>query len=267
MTLITVASGRAQLAAEATGRGGAVLMIHAGVTDRTSWDSLVARLGDGFRTVRFDARGYGETAYETEDGWSPVADALAVLDACEPGAAVVIGCSMGGRTALDLTLGHPDRVSALVLIAPAVSGSPAPVLAPRVAELDQLIDAADADGDVDEVNRLEAIVWLDGPERPGRASHTARERFLAMNGVALRAADPGEQSEPGDAWTRLGDIAVPTLVIVGDLDLEHIRRYALHVAASIPNATFLELRDVAHLPHLEAHDGALDAVAGFLAAR
>lgn len=267
MTLLTVASGRARLAAEATGHGDAVLMLHAGVTDRSSWQPLIERLGDDVRAIRYDARGYGETVYDLEDGWSPVADALAVLDAHGSVPAIVIGCSMGGRTAIDLTLAQPDRVSALVLIAPAVGGAPAPVLDPVVAELDRLMDAADAAGDLDEVNRLEAIVWLDGPDRPGRASSSARERFLAMNGIALRAADPGDQLSPEDAWTRLAGIAVPTLVVIGDLDLAHVRRNSRHIAASIPGATLLELPDAAHLPHLEAHPGTLDAIAGFLARR
>lgn len=266
MTRRTVPSGRARLAAEATGRGDALLMIHAGVTDRTSWDALIDRIGDGVRAVRYDARGYGETVYDAEDGWSPVTDALAVLDAFEPGAAIVIGCSMGGRTAIDLTLAHPRRVSALVLIAPAIGGAPAPVLDPTVAELDRLMDAADEAGDLDEVNRLESIVWLDGPDRPGRASPSARERFLAMNGVALRAADPGDRLVPDDAWARLGEITVPTLVVVGELDLAHVRRNSRHVASSIPGATLLELPDAAHLPHLEAHAETLDAIAGLVAA-
>jgi len=264
VTRHSIPSGRARLVVDATGDGDALLMIHAGVTDRSSWEPLIARIGDGMRAIRYDARGYGETAYETEDGWSPVTDAAAVLDGLGIDRAIVIGCSMGGRTAIDLALAHPDRVAALVLIAPAVGGAPAPVLDPIVAELDRQMDEANAAGDLEEVNRLESIVWLDGPDRPGRAAPRARELFLAMNGIALHAPDPGEQLVPDDAWKRLDEIAVPTLVLVGDLDLAHVRRNSQQVAAAVPGAELVELGDVAHLPHLEAHAAALDTVAEFL---
>ena len=85
-------SGRARLAYDLTGeQGGAdVLLIHAGVTDRRSWAPVVERLAPRHRCLAYDQRGYGETEYEPEDGWSPVADALAVLDAAGFGRTVVV---------------------------------------------------------------------------------------------------------------------------------------------------------------------------------
>jgi pimeloyl-ACP methyl ester carboxylesterase len=106
-------SGRAQLAYEISGvAGGAdVLLIHAGVNDRRSWQHVVERLSPRHRCVAYDMRGFGETEYEREDGWSPVTDAVAVLDAAGFKRPVVVACSMGGRTAIDLALAHPDRVA------------------------------------------------------------------------------------------------------------------------------------------------------------
>src|ERR1700728_1453245 len=99
-------SGRAQLAYECSDvhDGVDVLLIHAGVNDRRSWHHVVKRLSSRHRCVSFDARGYGETVYEREDGWSPVSDAVAVLDAADLQRPVLVACSMGGQTAIDLTL-------------------------------------------------------------------------------------------------------------------------------------------------------------------
>ncbi|HEY6688758.1 MAG TPA: alpha/beta hydrolase [Propionibacteriaceae bacterium] len=167
-----VNSGRAELAYEITGfsDGADVLLIHAGVTDRRSWQHVVKRLAPRHRCIAYDMRGYGETQYEHEDGWSPVADAVAVLDAAGVGEAIVVASSMGGQTVIDLALGHPDRVAGLVLIGPAIRGAPYPELVDGpTAELNSKIEAAEAAGDVDQVNRLEArmmlpdaqLVWLD----------------------------------------------------------------------------------------------------------
>ncbi len=123
-------SGLAQLAYEVSGtEGGAdVLLIHAGVNDRRSWQHVFERLSPRHRCVAYDMRGYGETTYEREDGWSPAADALAVIDAAGFERPVVVACSMGGQAAIDLTLAHPDRVAGLVLIGSAIRGAPYPDL-------------------------------------------------------------------------------------------------------------------------------------------
>src|SRR4051794_33903303 len=170
-------SGRARIAYKVTGDGPDVLLIHAGVNDRRSWRHVVDRLAPRLRCVAYDARGYGETTYEREDGWSPPGDALAVLDAAGVERAIVVACSMGGQTALDLVLAHPERVRALVLIGSAVRGAPYPELTSGPTfELDQRIEAAAAAGDIDEVGRLEAWMWLDGPGVPeGRVGGPVRE--------------------------------------------------------------------------------------------
>src|SRR2546422_2147715 len=122
------ASGRAQLAYESTGaEGGAdVLLVHAGVNDRRSWRHVIDRLAPRHRCVSFDMRGYGETTYEREDGWSAVGDAVSVLDAAGLERAVIIACSIGGQLAIDLALAHPQRVAGLALIGSAIGGAPYP---------------------------------------------------------------------------------------------------------------------------------------------
>jgi len=261
-----ITSGNAVLAAEEHGSGTpAVLLIHAGVTDQRSWATVVDALAD-HRCLTYDARGYGRTTYEPQDGWLPVDDAVAVLDAYDVSSAIVIGCSMGGRTALDLALTHPGRVSALVLIGSAVSGAPPLELEPGLEGLEQLYDEADERGDLDEINELEAQVWLDGPFQPqGRVSGEARELFLDMNRIALDAPDPGEQHEGVDAWKSCGEIAVPTLVMIGEHDLAHTQRNAAHLAEGIPGARLVDLPGVAHLPHLENDEKTLSEVTAFVA--
>lgn len=263
-SMLAVPGGRLAVEESGAADGAPVLLIHAGVTDRRSWAGLVDVLGPSVRSIRYDARGFGETTTEPHDDWSPVEDARAVLDAAAADAAIIVACSMGGRTAIDLALVAPGRVRALVLIAPAISGSPAPELDAVTAELDRRGDAAIEQGDLAELNRIEAELWLDGPGRAGRVGKEARELFLAMNGAALAADDPGARAQDAVAWPRLGEIRVPTLVLVGALDLPHVRAAARHAAATIPGAALVALEDAAHLPHLERHAVALSEIAAFV---
>lgn len=258
-------SGRARIAYDVAGGGdGAdVLLIHAGVNDRRSWRHVLDRLTPRHRCVTYDMRGYGETTYEPEDGWSPVADAVAVLDAAGVERAAVVACSMGGQVAIDLALAHPARVQSLALIGPAVRGAPYPELtAGPTALLNAQLEETE---DLDEANRLEAWLWLDGPGAPeGRVQGPARELFLEMNGRALRAPDPGEEADLPAAWPRLAEIAVPALVLLGRLDAEDILAIGEPLAERIPGARLQWLEGVAHVPQLENDPATLDAIEAFV---
>lgn len=259
-----ITSGTANLATESHGSGPDVLLIHAGVTDQRGWAGVIDALPDN-RVLSYDARGYGRTTYGPEDGWSPVDDALAVLDGYDAGPAIVVGASMGGRTALDLALLHPDRVRALVLIGPAVSGAPEAEVEEGVKPLEAAYVAAGEAEDHDELNRIEAHLWLDGALAPeGRVGGAVRELFLEMNATALGASDPGDGGAGVVAWGRLGEITVPALLLVGELDLLEIRHGCEHAADAMPHARLVVLPGVAHLPHLERDERTLREIAAFV---
>jgi len=270
----TVTSGAARLACDLGGPPGdprpPVLLLHPGVADRRCWHRLAGEICGTHRPIAYDRRGFGTTTYEPER-YSHVDDAVAVLDAAGVGAAVVVGNSMGGRVALELALAHPGRVAGLVLIAPSVRGAPYDLpLPPAVTRLEDAIDAADEAGDLEQLNKLEAHVWLDGPEQPeGRVSGAARALFLDMNGIALAAPDPGPEIEAEAAgpaaWERLGEVDVPALVAAGEYDMPDARQVAEGTAARLPGGRFVDLPGVAHLPQMEGSEVLRREVTVFLA--
>lgn len=265
-----VTSGQATLAVEVVGptqstAGPDVLLLHAGVTDRRSWRQVAEQLSVTSRCISFDARGFGDTTYAPEPGWSPVDDAVSVLDAVGADRAVVVGSSSGGQVAVDLALARPDRLAGLVLIAPAVRGAPYPPPTEREMSLEEEAERAQEAGDLDIANGLEAQLWLDGPtSAEGRVGGRARELFLDMNGRALRSADPGPSADRDAAWPRLGEVGVPSLVLVGDLDVSDLRAIGRQLAAALPDAEFAELPGIAHLPQLEAPEALASAMGDFL---
>ncbi len=262
-------SGRARIAYDVTGgsdEGTDVLLLHAGVTDRRSWASVIESIGPRHRCVAYDARGFGGTTYERQPGWSPVEDAVAVMDAAGLDRAVLVAGSMGGATALDVALEHPGRCRALVLIGTAIRGAPYPEITEGpAAALEAQTEAAEEADDVDEVNRLEAWTWLDGPgAREGRVGGETRELFLDMNGKALRAPDPGPKADQDDTWQGLAQIAVPTLLLVGSLDMPDFQIVDEQAADIVPGARLVRLDGVAHLPQLEADPNCLREISAFV---
>lgn len=245
------------------GAGSMLVLLHAGVTDRRSWSAVVPHLTIDHTVVAYDRRGFGESP-PAQEPFTHVTDLRAVLDVVAADAVWLVGCSQGGRIALDAVLTYPDRVAGLVLINPAVSGAPNDVEADEMtARLSEQIEAADAAGDLAEVNRLEARLWLDGPAGPeGRVSGPVRDLFLAMNAITLRSAAESEQTGNSGlpAWTRLGEITVPVTVAGSELDIEVLRVRSQQLAERLPNATGRELVSVAHLPELEDPSAVADLV-------
>ncbi|MCK1274703.1 alpha/beta hydrolase [Bradyrhizobium sp. 61] len=260
-----VASGRAALAAEVVGHGAPVVFLHAGVCDRRMWRSQLDGVGASNTAIAYDRRGFGETRAESED-YSAVADLSAVIDTVANGApAVLVGCSQGGRIALDTALAHPSRVRALFLIAPSLAGAPEPNYPPEIDALMARLRDAERDGDLDRANAIKAHLWLDGPLQPeGRVAGHARELFLDMNGIALRSPPAGSNLDVAPAVDRLGEISAPSLVIWGDLDFLHIQERSRHMTAKMPNASGYMLPGAAHLPSLERPGDVTDLLVEFV---
>jgi pimeloyl-ACP methyl ester carboxylesterase len=233
--------------------GPPVLFLHANVADSRMWQGQWDSLAATHPLIRYDRRGFGESRTLFTAPHSHVADLWAVMDALGYERAVLVGCSMGGRVAIDAALACPDRVSGLVLSAPGVTGAPAAHHDDPAKTLMDAISAAAARGDLEAKNELQARLWLDGPlSAQGRVEGEARRLFLSMNGTALRATHPGEAFDEASAWERLEAIAAPTLVMWGDLDLPHLQERCKLLAQRIPAAQSAVLAGSAHLPALEA---------------
>jgi pimeloyl-ACP methyl ester carboxylesterase len=127
------------------GPGVPVVLLHPGVGDSRVWDPVMPRLVERHRVIRYDVRGYGRSAAPTA-GFSLAGDLVSVLDQLGLEQVVLVGCSMGGDTALSLALAEPARVRALALLCPGVSGFPMPEEPELDAELDALVEARDVAG-------------------------------------------------------------------------------------------------------------------------
>ena len=261
-----IVSGQARLTVNVVGHGNPIVSLHAAVCDSRMWRAQLDAIGASHKAIAYDRRGFGETRAEKED-FSSVADLLAVIDAVGNGPpAILVGCSQGGRVALDTALLHPSHVRALVLIAPAFSGAPEPIHPPDIEGLMARLKDAEQAGDLDRVNAIKAHLWLDGPLQPeGRVTGgEARRLFLDMNAIALRSPPIGSNLDVAPAFHRLGEISAPSLVIWGDLDFPHIQERCRHIAMTMPNGSGHVLTGMAHLPSLERPTEIMDLLAAFI---
>jgi 3-oxoadipate enol-lactonase len=249
----------AQLYYEIAGSGPAVALLHFGIGDLRAWDDQFPVFTERYTVVRYDYRGFGKSSMPPGE-YSQRADLDGLLTALGIGAVTLVGVSMGGGLTLDYTLEHPDRVTALVAVGAAPSGGE-PTAAQK-AELERIfapVEEAEQAGDIERANDLEVHIWVDGLRRtPEQVPSAVRDKVRMMNLESWRRQDELKQGKPlpldPPAARRLGEIRVPTLVIVGDEDLPDLIGAAAIMAAVIPGAEKAVLHGTAHAPNMEQPD-------------
>lgn len=251
---------------ESTGRGLALVLVHAGICDQSMWDDDVPSFAGGHQVITYDCRGYGASR-STDVAFSNRADLIAVLDYLKIERAALLGCSRGGSIVLDTTLEYPDRVSALIWVNGGLGGlehQPTPEEMVLFESEETMEEAKDWAGIAD----LDVRVWVDGVgQPPTRVPAHIRERVRALSLANYMAAQPSGQPIPLDppAAGRLSEIAVPTLIVEGELDPSDTHAAADALATGIAGARRVTMKGVAHLPNLERPDDFRRIVRDFLA--
>ena len=224
-----------------------VLLLHAGIADRRMWKPQVAALeAAGHRVLAPDLPGFGDAALEP-----PTVDYVAFAAGLLEEPAAVVGCSFGGRVALELGVARPKLVERLALIAPGLASTEwSGETRAGFVEEEALVEQGDLAG----AGEQQARMWL-APD----AADEVRELTAAMTVRSYEQQLPFEGEvravwpEPS-AETRLAELDVPTLLLVGDADRAEMRPLAARLAAEIPDARLETIAGAGHLPSLERPD-------------
>lgn len=248
---------------ESAGEGSpTTVLLHPGCADSRIFDAQWDRYRERFRTLRPDMRGFGRSPIESP----PVTygrDVARLLENRDVGASALIGLSLGGRVALELTIERPDLVTALVLVGVARPDTLA--TSSLMARHTEHLIGAFRRGDLDAAVELSLRTSVDGPRRtPDEVDPAARTKMAMMQCDAYAntrglAGRWREERLVSGLTHRLHEIRVPTLVLVGDLDLDIVQSEARALAAEIPGARLQTIGRAAHLPSLEQPD-AFDAL-------
>jgi 3-oxoadipate enol-lactonase len=256
--------GTTELFYQSKGVGPAVLLLHAGVADSRMWRDQMGL--DGHRTIAFDQRGFGRTAW-VPGPYANRYDALTVLDHLGVEQAVVVGCSNGGEAALQLAIIAPDRVSGLVLVG-AVARGWEPEGGWKDDPMWEEAVAAFKAGDFDRVVNVDAQMWLAGP---GRSLDDIDPELVALfrEMDQLPATTESEREEHVQTLEpptneQLDNIEAPTLMVVGEYDFPDVLESAHFLADRMSDRPATVLEDTAHLPSLERPDRFNLVLSGFI---
>ena len=245
----------------------AVLFVHAGVATRAMWDPQFDDLARDHRVVRYDTRGFGESPGADEQ-FADRHDLIAVLDAVAAERATIVGASRGGRIAIDAALDAPGRVAGLVTVGSTPSGQHEGTPTPREQELIAAMEEASEAGAYETVVELEVAYWDLGPTRDVDdvdPAFLARAIELNVGAAHWDFAGLDQPLEPA-AMSRLHELDIPALVVVGDHDETDSRVGYDLLLAGLPNAVGFRFPDSAHLPSVEHPARFTERLREFLAA-
>ena len=247
MTILDVEVDGGTLFAEVAGSGPALVLIHPGLWDRRAWDDQFGVFAKEYRVLRYDARGYGRSSrLEPGRPYSNVDDLSAIMDAVHIDRAAIVGCSMGGEITIDFALEHPERVSALVLVAPGLGGfEGTPEDDAWWEERQGPIDAAIEAGDLERAEDLRLEIWASLGTRDETGRRIRQIAFDNIHEMTMDESGAVELDPP--AIERLEELSVPTLVMPADHDPPFMRRVCDVLTQRIPNARRIDIPETDHV--------------------
>jgi len=235
-----------------------LLLLHGYGESLLAFRALFDQLATRYRVVAVDLPGFG-VSDKPEGPYDHETMAATLWDFLEEhihGSVVVVGHSLGGQLAVDLALNHPDRIVALVLIAPAGYGlSPwHSALTDKPARLIGWVNVPIA-----YLMPIHAPDWLGEPEEWRNYDPLADPAFRFSAAKVLREFDFAALRH------RFGELEQPTLLVWGRLDPTIPFSTGQAIAALVPCNRLVSLDRTLHRPHQTAPDSVFRSIIHFLA--
>ncbi|GAB4054079.1 alpha/beta fold hydrolase [Catellatospora paridis] len=233
------------LSHDVAGDGPTLVLIHSTVCDRRMWDpQLPVLTAAGYRVIRVDLRGFGDTPMPDRP-YNNADDVAELLDELGIEQAALIGSSGGGRVALEFAARLPQRTTALALLCTAVADhEPSARLSAFGDQEDALLEA----GDVAAATELNVTAWI-GPH----ADDATRElvRRMQRHAFEVQLAPVAEEHGSIKKDVDLAAITAPCLLVSGEHDFADFHDIAVRLSEQLAGSRHLHLDWAGHLPSME----------------
>ena len=243
---------------EECGSGASIVLLHDGLMHSVTWDAVWEPLCRKYHVVRYDRRGYGRSDAPKAQ-FTPTEDLQKLLAQLNVQQAVVAGNSSGASLAIDFALAHPESVEGLFLIGPVVNGKD---VSQSFTDRGRKNNEPLENGDV----KAAAENWSNDPYIVGERHDGARKKLreaLIDNPQNLRYTGEFEIRNEKPSVSRLGEIHVPTLILVGELDISDVHAHAGAIEEGIAGAQRDVIINSGHLVQLEQSEIVVEKLSHF----
>lgn len=243
------------------GKGPAVVLVHGFPLDGAMWSGVARALSSRFHVFRPDLPGRGSSETPAPTSIEGHADFLEAILGQIDGPVGIAGFSFGGYIALALMKRRPEKVHALALVDTRASADDGAEKAKR----DETIEAVRANGVASLVESMPAKLL--SPESLGRADLVERvRRIISRQKPETVEADLAAMRGRPDSNESLGEISIPTLVVVGERDVLTPPADSDAMVAAIPNARLAVIPGAGHLTPMERPKAVAEALGSFFEA-
>ena len=241
-----------------------VLWLHGYTMDGSIWEEAWGELPE-FAHVAPDLPGHGVSRQFTESESLSSISASVEKVAREFNARHVVSISFGGTVGLQLGIDVKDFFQTLIVCSPGIAGGPVDLESQACnRELAQMYAQNGA-------GPWMASRWLQSPPeifsglrvRP-RMFDKATDIINRHSWHELENGVMSRISQSKQSKAELGNINIPTLVLVGENDMESFKRTAEIIRRSVPNANRQYLPGVGHLGLLESPESQARVIREFI---
>lgn len=224
-----------------------LVLLHGFTNTGASWDRVGAALGERYRPIAPDIRGHGSAGAQQPVTLPAVIDDVAAL---VEGRFALAGYSMGGRIALHVALALGPRIQRLLLIGASPGLAEEAERELRRQADDRLAAELEA-GDIEAFAErwAQSSVLADQPAELRAEMHADRLRSSPL-GLARALRGLGTGTLPS-LWDRLGELAIPVTLVVGERDRK-FTALARQMVARLPAGRVAIVPGSGHAVHLEA---------------
>lgn len=255
---------------DVAGSGPVIMALHGFTGDMRMWESFILATRGEYMVVRVDMLGHGMSEVPVDPARYRmercIEDLAAILDRLDVGQVHWLGYSMGGRVALSAALALPDRTSAVII----EGGSPGLALyeerESRARSDESLASWIEKVGIDEFVAYWETLPLFTSQARLSLETRESLRRMRLCNkslGLANTLRGLGVGVQP-PLHQRLTALAVPTLFITGDEDINFVT-IAQEMRNLVDNSQIRHISAAGHAPHLEQPEEFNKAVLDFLA--
>jgi len=230
---------------EEAGSGPALVFIHGFSLDSRMWDDQFDYFSDKFRVIRYDLRGFGKSAEVGTETYSHVEDLQRLLKYLKVEKASVVGHSMGGRVAVDFAISYPEMTSSLVPVDSILHG-----FRFKTWDTGYVWHEGATSGPAAAIAK-----WLQDPlfapaQKKKNVALRLNQIVQEYSGWHFVNPNPWRALMPATI-DQLHKIAVPTLVLVGEEDLDDFHTIASILEERIPGAKKKSIVGAGHMSNME----------------